>query len=205
MEIEEINLMFGRVILDNKPPSPLEQHEEEKEESVSQASPPPFLERLIHLIQHTPEKTKILGELKNLCVKIPLHKVIKDFPIYNKLIKDKCYKHVRRRNKCAPTINFIGQLFDLMLGQVVFLKYLDHGSPVVDVHIDGIIVPHTLPDIGAVINVMNKETILKINLQGTLRKTTTVLQLADKSTVSPERVFEDLMVSINCTNTLLNS
>ena len=38
---------------------------------------------------------------------------------------------------------------------------------------------------------------LKINLQGSLRKTTTMLQLADYSTVTPERIVEDLMVSID--------
>jgi len=32
------------------------------------------------------------------------------------------------------------------------------------VHIDGIIVHHTMIDLGAAINVMTKETILKLNL-----------------------------------------
>ena len=67
----------------------------------------------------------------------------------------------------------------------------------VDVHIDGIIVTHTLIDIRAIINVMTKETMLKLNLQGVLRKTTTVLQLADRSIVAPEGVVEDVMVSID--------
>jgi len=38
---------------------------------------------------------------------------------------------------------------------------------------------------------------LKLNLQGSLRKTTTVLQLADRSTVTPEGIVEDVMVSID--------
>lgn len=62
-----------------------------------------------------------------------------------------------------------------MLGRVVCPKYLDPRSPTVDVHIDGIIVPHTLVDLGDVINVMTKETMLKLNLQGSLRSTTTTL------------------------------
>ena len=65
------------------------------------------------------------------------------------------------------------------------------------VHIDGIIVPHILIDIGASMNVMTKETMLKLNLQGSLRKTTTILQLEDRSTLSPEGVVEDAMVSID--------
>jgi len=38
---------------------------------------------------------------------------------------------------------------------------------------------------------------LKLNLQGSLRKTTMVLQLADQSTVAPEGVLEDVMISID--------
>ncbi len=84
-----------------------------------------------------------------------------------------------------------------MLGQVICPKYLDPGSPVVDVHINGTIVPHTLIDLGAAINVMAKDTMLKINLQGELMKTIIVLQLANYSTVTPKGIVEDLMVSID--------
>lgn len=84
-----------------------------------------------------------------------------------------------------------------MLGQVIFPKYLDPGSPVVDVHINGTIIPHTLIDLGAAINVMTRDTMLKLNLQGSLRKTSTVLQLADRSTVTPEGIVEDVLVSVD--------
>jgi len=49
-EIQEINLRSRRVLLDNQPPSPPEELDEEKEENVPQANPPPFPERLIHPI-----------------------------------------------------------------------------------------------------------------------------------------------------------
>lgn len=67
----------------------------------------------------------------------------------------------------------------------------------VDVHIDGIIVPHTFIDLGATINVTNKDTMLKLNLQGSLRKTATVLHIADRSTVAPKGVIADVMLSID--------
>jgi len=66
-----------------------------------------------------------------------------------------------------------------MLGQVIFPKYLDPGSPVVDVHINDTIFPHTLIDRRVAINVMTKDTMLKLNIQSSLRKTTTVLQHAE--------------------------
>ena len=64
-------------------------------------------------------------------------------------------------------------------------------------HINGTIVPHTLIDLGAAINMMTKDSMLKLNLQGSLSKATTVLQLADCSTVTPEGIVEDVMVSID--------
>lgn len=80
------------------------------------------------------------------------------------MIKEKCFSHLGRRKRDAPTINVIEQLSDLMLGQVICPKYLDLGSPVVDVHINGTIIPHTLIDLGATINVMTRDTMLKLNL-----------------------------------------
>lgn len=65
------------------------------------------------------------------------------------------------------------------------MKYIELGSPIMDAHIDGIIVPNTLIDLGDEINVMNKETTLSINSQGVLRKNITVLQLINRSTVAP--------------------
>eukprot|EP00253_Pinus_taeda_P030302 PITA_30302 len=189
--------LMNKVLLDNQPPYPHEDIEKENEESDPKVNPPIFPERLIYPTQHTPKETKLLGELKNLFVRIPLLQAIKDVHIYNKLIKEKCFKHPTRIKKDTPTINSIGQFSYPMPGRVIFPKYVNPGSHVVDVHIDGIIVPHTFIDLVAAINVMTKETMLKLNLQGSLRKTTTILQLADKSTTTPQAVVEDVMVSID--------
>lgn len=62
-----------------------------------------------------------------------------------------------------------------MLGRVVSPKYLDPGSPIVDFHIDGIMVPNRVIDLGVEINLMTRETMLKLNLQGALINTTTIL------------------------------
>eukprot|EP00253_Pinus_taeda_P020547 PITA_20547 len=84
-----------------------------------------------------------------------------------------------------------------MLGQMICPKYLDRGSPAVDVHINGTIIPHTLIDLGVAINVMTRDTMLKLNLQSYLRKNSIVLQLADRSTVTPEGIVEDILVSVD--------
>jgi len=50
-----------------------------------------------------------------------------------------------------------------MLGQVICPKYLELIIPVVDVHINGTIVPHTLIDLGASILLITNDTMLKLN------------------------------------------
>ncbi len=64
MDIQEINLRSGRVILVNQPPPPPREVEEEREESNLIVNPP-FLERLTQPLQPNPEETELLGELKH--------------------------------------------------------------------------------------------------------------------------------------------
>ncbi len=71
IEIQNINLRSGRILLDNQPPSLHKEVEEKREESNLKANPP-FPERLAQPHQPTLEETKLLGELEILCVKIPL-------------------------------------------------------------------------------------------------------------------------------------
>ena len=112
-EIQEINLRSGKVLPDSFPPP--REFEEDKEESELKETPP-FPKRLSVIVKPTLEETEILGELKHLCVKIPLLQAIKDVHIYNRLIKEKCFRHPGRCKRDAPTINVIGQLSDLMFG-----------------------------------------------------------------------------------------
>ena len=85
MEIQEINLRSGKTLLDRQPP-PLED-EEDKQESEPNTTPP-FPERITVTTQPDPEENELLGELKQLRVRIPLLQAIKDVLIYNKLVKE---------------------------------------------------------------------------------------------------------------------
>ena len=93
MEIQEINLRSGKTLPDRQPPPP--EDEEDKQESEPKAIPP-FPERLTATTQPNPEEDELLGELKQLCVRIPLLQAIKDVSIYNKLVKEKCFRHPGR-------------------------------------------------------------------------------------------------------------
>jgi hypothetical protein len=114
----------------------------------------------------------------------------------DKYIKEECIRRPWRRRKDTPTINFVGKLVDLMLGKLSIPKYLDLGSPLVSVHIKNTMVQNTLIDLGVEINIMTRDTKMKLNLQGFLRNTPTILQLVDRSTVKPEGMLEDIIISI---------
>jgi hypothetical protein len=103
-------------------------------------------------------------------------------------------KNLGRKKKDTPTINFIGQLANIMLGRVAFPKYLDPSNHLVNVHINKKLIQNNLIDLGVAINVMIKDTLLIVNLQGSLRQTSNVLQLIDRSIVKPKGMLEDVIV-----------
>ena len=98
----------------------------------------------------------LLGESRNVCVKIPLFQAVKYIPIYSKVVRELCLKKLGRKRKHPPTVHVIGYLDELMMGNTLAAKYFDLGSPVVKVQINGISLSNTLIELGAAINVMNK-------------------------------------------------
>jgi hypothetical protein len=53
-----------------------------------------------------------------------------------------------------------------MLGRIIVPYCLDPGSPLVNVHINKTLIQNTLIDLGDDINVMTRDTMLRLNLQG---------------------------------------
>jgi hypothetical protein len=137
-----------------------------------------------------------IGELKNVCVRIPLLQAIKDISIYARVVRELCLKKPGRKRKDPPIVQVIGYLVDLMLGKILTTKYIDPGSPIVDVHINNICIPNTLIDLGVSINVMTKETIQKLKLTN-LRQTPIVLQLVDRSIIQPKGILEDVVIFVD--------
>jgi hypothetical protein len=118
-------------------------------------------------------------------------------PIFNKYIKEECIRRPERKTKDDPTINVTGQLADLMLGKLIVPKYLDRGSPLVNVHINNTLIQNNIIDIGVAINVTTKDTMLRLNLQIFLRDTPIVLQLVDMFIVKMEGMLGDIIISID--------
>lgn len=63
---------------------------------------------------------------------------------------------MRRGKKDHTTVHVMGKFANITLGKVIMPKYLDLGSLVVAVIINGVTVQNALIDLGATINVMTK-------------------------------------------------
>jgi hypothetical protein len=70
------------------------------------------------------------------------------------------------------------------------------GIPIVKIHINNVAIANTLIDLGETINAMTKGTMDELQFSN-LRNTPTILQLDDRSTIKPEGVLEDVIVSLD--------
>lgn len=127
----------------------------------------------------------LVGQLKNLCIKIPLLQAIQYIPIHAKPIKELCVNKFVRKEKTSPTIHVVGTLSNFLLGGETPVKYEDPGNAIVTVQIYGLSFLNTLVDLGASINILIEETCRTLGIIA-LEPTTTLLELVDRSVVSPE-------------------
>ena len=101
--------------------------------------------------------------------KYPYSKLLKMFPSMEAYI-EACLKKLGRKKKDPTTVHVVGQLADIMLEKLIIPKYSDPGSPVVNVIINGQSVKNDLIYLGAAINIMTKDTMKKLKIEG-LRST----------------------------------
>ena len=118
----------------------------------------------------------LLGELKNLYVKIPLLQALQDVPVYARTIRDLCTRKPGRKPRDPPTVHVIGKLSALIMGKTLLDKYDHPGNPTVTVHIGSMQISNVLVDLGAAINVTTIETVRKLGLTN-IRPTPTILEL----------------------------
>lgn len=122
--------------------------------------------------------------------------MIKEIPIYVKTIKELCIKKTGKKKKDPTTIQVNGKLASLMSTQTMVEKYIDPGIPMVTISINNFSVPNTLIYLRVAINVMTMETMKYLHLNN-IRSTSTILELADRSKVVPEGILEDIIVSLD--------
>lgn len=105
------------------------------------------------------------------------------------------FEETWEKEKDPKTIHVVGQLADI-IGKIVVPKYSDLGSPILKIVINGTQIKNALIDLGATINVMTKDVMQQLNITS-LRSTPTVMQLANSSTVRPNRMVEDIVVTLD--------
>lgn len=59
----------------------------------------------------------MLGELKNICIKIHLLQAIEEIHIFSKIIKELCIKKPGRKRKGIKRIQLVGKIVDIMMGK----------------------------------------------------------------------------------------
>eukprot|EP00253_Pinus_taeda_P028586 PITA_28586 len=90
----------------------------------------------------------------------------------------------------------MGELTALMTEKDYPVKYGDLGHPTVTVQVGKTFISKVLVDLGAAINIMTLKTAQLVQLKNFIRETPTILELADRSTIKPEGVIEDLKISV---------
>ena len=153
----------------------------ESQDPDKDATPSPSFREILMIEKSTVYPSfDIVGELKNLYIKIPLLQALRDIPIYAKTIKELCgRKPVRKIKDPTSTICVVGALSDLILGRQEPVKYADPGNPIVTVQIQGCSFPNTLVDLGAAINILTMETYNALGLHS-FDPTSIMLQLANQ-------------------------
>ena len=101
-------------------------------------------------------------------------------------------KETQRSSHCSHHREFI--CLDNRKDSVT--KYDDPGNPSVIVQVGQTQIPNVLVDLGAAINVITMETVKKLGLTN-IRPTPTILELADRSTIRPEGILDDLVISVD--------
>jgi hypothetical protein len=95
---------------------------------------PPFPKRLMIEKPTVYPNFDIVGELKNLYIKIPLLQALQDILIYAKTIKELCGRKIVRKIKDpSSTIHVVGALSDLISGRQEPIKCAYPGNPIVTV------------------------------------------------------------------------
>ena len=138
----------------------------------------------------------LLGELKNICIKIPLLQAIQYILIYAKAIKELCEKNSVRKTKIIPIFHVVGTLSDLLLGKETHVKYEDTRNPIVIIQINGCSFPSALVDLGVAINILIIETCKVLGIT-TLEPATTLLELVGHSVSRLKGTLQDVMVFVD--------
>uniref|UniRef100_A0A2N9GTM4 Retrotransposon gag domain-containing protein n=1 Tax=Fagus sylvatica TaxID=28930 RepID=A0A2N9GTM4_FAGSY len=153
--------------------------------------PTPFPQAL-KLPKNLDVTSEILEHLHQVKVNLPLLHLIKQMPLYAKVIKDLCT--VKRKHHVKKTA-FLTEQVSAIIQHKVPPKYKDPGCPTISCTIGDYNIKRTLLDLGVSVNLLPFSVYLQLGL-GELKPTFVTLQLADRSVRKPRGVVEDVLVKV---------
>ncbi|KAL7598593.1 hypothetical protein Lser_V15G25870 [Lactuca serriola] len=156
------------------------------------ATQPPFLSRLTTSKKKMEEK-EILDTFRKVEVNIPLLDAIKQIPRYAKFLKELCTN--KRKLKGNEKIS-MNENASVVLQRKLPPKCKDPRMFTVPCKIGDVTFSSVTLDLGASINVMPYLVYESLNV-GPLRETSVIISIADKSSVFPRGVLEDVLVQVN--------
>ncbi|XP_031260384.1 uncharacterized protein LOC116118543 [Pistacia vera] len=136
---------------------------------------------------------EILYTFRKVHVNIPLLDAIKQVLHYAKSLKELC---TSKRKLRGNEVVSVGENVLAVLQRKLPTKGKDPGSFTIPCIIGNIRFEKAMLDLGASINVMPYSIYLDLNL-GTLKSTSVVIKLADRSNAYPKGVMEDVLVQVN--------
>lgn len=154
--------------------------------------PPPFPYRLAFSKKQEEEK-EILETFRKVQINISLLDAIKQIPRYAKFLKDLCTD--KRKFKADEKIQ-VNANVSVVIQKKLPPKCKDLGMFAIPCTIGDLHVESAMLDLGASINVMPYLVFQSLNV-GPLEETGVIIQLADKSSVFPRGVLEDVLVQVN--------
>ncbi|KAJ8764186.1 hypothetical protein K2173_005114 [Erythroxylum novogranatense] len=139
--------------------------------------------------QHEKEIIDLFGKVE---VNVPLLDLVKRVPAYAKYLKDLCTsKRKFRPNERVQVSSNVSALFKPQIP----VKCQDPGSFTVPCTLGKVTIGRALLDLGAAINVMPKSVYEALGVKS-IKATSVVLQLADRSFRHPVGIIEDILVQV---------
>nr|GEW74295.1 reverse transcriptase domain-containing protein [Tanacetum cinerariifolium] len=147
------------------------------------------------LAKKGPHSEDMWETFKQVKINLPLIDAIKQNPAYAMFLKDLCTQKRKLKTTLPKKIDLTKHV-STVLSSSLPPKFKDPGAPLISVVVGNITIKKALLDLGASINIFPASLVDKYDLR-TLRKTDTIISLADRSTKIPRGVLEDVIVKFD--------
>nr|GEU54295.1 hypothetical protein [Tanacetum cinerariifolium] len=147
------------------------------------------------LAKKGPHSEDMWETFKQVKINIPLIDAIKQIPAYAKFLKHLCTQK-RKLKATLPNKIDLTEHVSTVLSSSLPPKFKHPGAPLILFVVENITIERMLLDLGASINILPASLVDKYELE-TLRKTDTIISLADRSTKNPRGILEDVIVKVD--------